>query len=439
VIISVIVLIVASASIGCVNFLENDVESILPHVSAPYVRPPIEQIVVSDYDELVAAMNGLIMELESSAQLHYYSYNGENVQEEVQRACDAITNDDPIGAYAVTEITANTTRIVSYYEIEIEIEYKRTKEQLDSIISVSTQRYLVTQLLNIMSEYREEAVIRTTLQITEEDITKHVKEIYYQNPRRIVMLPVVAVEIYPEEGTDRIYEIRFGYTESPVLFQRYGENLALYIRRNAFLAVGDTDAEILLSLVNNLIASAGFDAGTARTISMHGAQNFAATAYGALVNGSAVGEGFAMAFKALCDELGFDCRIVLGTLDGRVHAWNIVYIDGDYYDVAGDYYHIDVAMCDVNGVETAFLKADADFEEMYAWERDGTVSCSGTLTYEDIVGTEEPDDPGEIEDEPSDTNNGTEDIPPDPPPGEPDEPQEPDDEPPPEPHEIDTT
>jgi len=83
--------------------------------------------------------------------------------------------------------------------------------------------------------------------------------------------------------------------------------------------------------------------------------------------------------------LGFDCRVVLGLLDGRVHAWNIVFLEGAFY-------HIDVAMCVVNGLETAFLKTDADFEEMYDWDMENTVRCEGELTLEDIIGPEEPDD-----------------------------------------------
>jgi len=376
---------------GCGNFLEDSSESITEHQSAPYVRPPTEQIIVRDYDGFKAMLLEHIMKTETEIQVLYY-HEGEDVQAEVLRAADEITSEHPIGAYAVANITVDATMMVTYFEVDITIEYKRTQEQLESIVNVSTLRYFMTQLLNIMSEHREEAVIRTNLHITEDSITDFVRDTYYQNPRRIVMLPFVTVEMFPELGSERIYEINFGYTtENPIMLQRYAETLALYVRRNAELAVGETDAEILLSLVGNLIESTAFDEGSARTIHQYGAQNFAATAFGALVNGSAVGEGFAMAFKALCDELGFDCRVVLGLYDGRIHAWNIVLIDGEYY-------HIDVAMSVVNGIETAFLKTDIDFEEMYIWDRENTVKCEGTLTIWDIIGFEEPDDPDDPED-----------------------------------------
>jgi len=175
------------------------------------------------------------------------------------------------------------------------------------------------------------------------------------------------------------------------IMRGYGASLSLSVRRNAGLAVGENDAEILLSLAENLIAACSYDEGAARTVSEHSADNVAATAYGALIRGSAVGEGFAMAYKALCDELGFDCRIVLGYHNGMVHAWNIV-------SLYGEYYHIDVAMCAKNDIRTAFLKRDADFRWSYSWDTDETVRCNGTMTLDDIR-PPEIEDPDPIEGE----------------------------------------
>jgi hypothetical protein len=384
---TILIITVAFTSAGCANLLEGYVETVTPHVAPPYERPPVEVISVTGYEEFKELLLTLVMAHETEVEIHYHNYDGEDVQAEVQRVSEEIKYQHPVGAYAISDISVVATRLVSYFEVEIEIEYKRTREQIESIVNVATERYMMTQLLISMSEHREEALIRTGLQITDEEIAEFVREIYYQNPRRIVMLPFVTVETFPEEGEDRIYEVRFAYMESPSMMQLYSDSLATYVRRNAEQAVGVTDAEVLLSLVMNLMASTEFDEGIARATSMHGAQNFAATAFGALVRGNAVGEGFAMAFKALCDELRFDCRIVLGFIDGRIHAWNIVLLDGFYY-------HIDVAMCVVNGLETAFLKTDEDFEEMYTWDRGSTVRCEGELTLYDIIGVpDDPDDP----------------------------------------------
>ncbi len=54
--------------------------------------------------------------------------------------------------------------------------------------------------------------------------------------------------------------------------------------------------------------------------------------YGALVNGVCVCEGYAEAFKLLCDREGIPCLTVMGTGDGGAHKWNVVQMeDGEWY------------------------------------------------------------------------------------------------------------
>jgi len=378
---------------GCVNFLESEKLVVTMHQSEPYVRPPVETITISDYDELVAVVLDAIVQYKTEIHLLYNHRDGYDIREDFIRLRDEMIYEHPIGAFMVAEITSTPTRIVTHHEVDIEIEYKRTQEQLESIIGVPMEQSIRIQLLRIMSDYSEVAVFRTRLQLNEEIILRFVKDTYYQNPRNIVMLPIITVEAFPQVGPDRVYEIHFGYMESIRMLQQFSGLLALNIQQNAELAVGETDSETLLNLVNNLRETTSFDEATARSIHAHGLQNFAATASGALIRGNAVGEGFAMAFKALADELGIYCRVVLGELDGMVHAWNIVLLYGDYY-------HIDVAMCRVLGLEEAFLKSDTDFEQrLYVWDRENTVRCEGDLTLEDLLGNNNLD---ELDDEEED-------------------------------------
>ena len=390
----IIILILTSliiTSAGCTAILEGEIRSESRHEAATHERPPEEQTVVSSFGGLREALFDLVIQHETSAFLAIYSYDGD-VQADVDSLVDEMLNNYPRAVYAVTEIDVTVTRIVSFFEIEVSVSYKRTKEQADSIIAVSNLRSLRTELLSAMNDYREEAVFLMTMQVTEEEMMELVRQTYYQNPRSIVMLPVTVVETFATGGDEKLIELRFINIEHASVIRQYGTSLEGSVRRNASAAEGENDAEILLSLVENMIGACIYDEAAARTISEHGVQNLAATAYRALVRGSAVGEGFAMALKALCDELGIDCRIVLGYRNGVVHAWNIV-------SLYGEYYHIDAAMCSAFGVETAFLKTDADFIEDYIWDIENTVRCNGTLTYEDIVPVEEEEEEEEEEED----------------------------------------
>ena len=99
------------------------------------------------------------------------------------------------------------------------------------------------------------------------------------------------------------------------------------------------------------------------------------TAYGALVEGSAVCNGYAEAMKLLCDLSGVECRMISGTVDGENHAWNLVSIDGEWY-------HVDVTwddpvpdggdrvMYDYLNLSDKEMKADHKWEERLYPEAD---------------------------------------------------------------------
>ncbi len=55
------------------------------------------------------------------------------------------------------------------------------------------------------------------------------------------------------------------------------------------------------------------------------------TAYGALVNGRAVCDGYSKAYQYLLYQVGILSHVATGTGNGGGHAWNLVRLDGDWY------------------------------------------------------------------------------------------------------------
>lgn len=62
------------------------------------------------------------------------------------------------------------------------------------------------------------------------------------------------------------------------------------------------------------------------------------SAYSALVEGNSVCAGYSRAFQIACQSLGITCYYVTGVANGEEHAWNIVKIGGNFYnvDITGD-------------------------------------------------------------------------------------------------------
>jgi hypothetical protein len=103
------------------------------------------------------------------------------------------------------------------------------------------------------------------------------------------------------------------------------------------------------------------------------------TAYGCLVRGVAVCEGYTKAMKLLCDLSSLECNIVIGksknadSLEG--HTWNMVKVDGEYY-------HLDVTSDDPvsksgNNILTYyyFNLPDSEMAISYAWDKPKYQKC----------------------------------------------------------------
>ena len=365
-------------ALGCASILEGSVWSESVHVGSGAVRPIGEFSEASNFEELKLVILEFVEQPETSGRILIYSYDGD-IEEDIELAIYEILRNHPVGAFAVYDIFAEVSTIVTHFEVAIDVEFNRSEQQMESIVLIQSIEELESYILNSMKAYDDELIIRTRMRnITRHTLERLIWETYYNNPRHIIMMPSVAITVFPESGADRIFEIHFGHMQPSAILGRRTTTLIGSVVHNADAAIRETEAETLLALVETLIRASDFDEGAARVISEHGVQNPLATAFGALVNGSAVGEGFAMAFKALCDELGIRNEVILGEFYGMIHAWNIVYLYGNYY-------HIDVAMAVVNGIETAFLKSDEAFLYLeYLWDRANSPSADGVLSYEDV-------------------------------------------------------
>ena len=80
--------------------------------------------------------------------------------------------------------------------------------------------------------------------------------------------------------------------------------------------------------------------------------NLQYTAYAALINGTSVCQGYSNLFYQMALKAGIDCRMIIGQSRGEYHAWNIVKLDGVYYNV-------DSTWDAVTGDYSFFLKTSA--------------------------------------------------------------------------------
>lgn len=107
------------------------------------------------------------------------------------------------------------------------------------------------------------------------------------------------------------------------------------------------------------------------------------SAYAAMQQHRATSEGYAALFYRMCQQAGISARIVSGTVNGEANEWNIVNINGSWYNV-------DCAMDAYENPLTRnyqwFLESDADFGNHVAddawWNPTGAFYARSEASYD---------------------------------------------------------
>lgn len=327
---------------------------------------------VRNYVQLKNELTGLVNQGRASAELSFSGYTG-SVRDDMAAVCYEIKTQTPMGAWAVEELAYDFSRIVSYYTAQISVSYKRSAQEMEDVVTlngVSSLRNYVTDAVNAHSE---KLVLRIFSSTVNEDYIKDiVSAAYFEDPLLSAGEPYALVNGYPAEGANRIYEIELDYGMdagglaelrgelSGRISDMCGEVKAQEPWKRAF--------ELAQSLSGSFRAAESGD-GASDTVS------------GALLEGRASSMGAALAYKAMCGELGIECVVVrgrLGTLGTQDHYWNIIGIDGDYY-------HVDISRLKSAGAERAFLLDDARAWGTYMWDSESYPECSGKLKYSELI------------------------------------------------------
>lgn len=99
------------------------------------------------------------------------------------------------------------------------------------------------------------------------------------------------------------------------------------------------------------------------------------TAYGALKNGCAVCEGYACATKLILNSYGVECDIQVGDcLNGGGHAWNLVKLDGAWYQ-------LDVTWDDQSTERSDYLLVTDEFMKQSRIWKESDYPVSSKIPY----------------------------------------------------------
>ena len=120
---------------GCSALLERPYAVVESHTEQPAAGDG-SSVQVGTYSELVNAVLFFVSQGTEVGELQLVEYTGD-VEEDLNRACLEVATEDPLGAYAVDFIKNQYTRVLTTYEATITISYRRTREQINSLVNVT--------------------------------------------------------------------------------------------------------------------------------------------------------------------------------------------------------------------------------------------------------------------------------------------------------------
>lgn len=391
VILPILCLLLLLGASGYASILEGEVSVIEPYASRrddPGSDSSEDApLIASDEDFALAVQNMLAQEKTEAVFRMPLPEDMSAREAELMDLCQSVALETPLGAYAVYYISCRLTPIVAYCNVQVSVTYKREAEDIDSLFTVSSLRYMDSRLRSSLSNFSQELVFRTALDdITEEYLTERITYLFRRAPLDCLLEPELDVVCYPAATGDRIMEVKFLWPYRRAVME---DMRSRTISRADEIAghTGNTDD---YGVIQTLIAE--HNNGT--TLLPSPVSSLTDSAYGYLVTRSGTRKSAALSLKALCDRLNIGCYVVEGWHGGESAWWNIVSCDGKWYHVDPTGGHVSPA----DG--SPLLSDDVMTAEQYYWDTADYPACPDAYPIAQPPSGTEPT-PAEIPDEPA--------------------------------------
>ncbi len=340
-------------STGCSSMLNRDYSSVTVHSATPTAEGDANTMRVQNYQELVNALIYLINQGEESGSIRY-SGEEADFKKLMDEACLEVKQEDPLGAYAVDYIKYSVISIVGSYEADVQITYRRTREQVASIVDATGAAAIRSELSRALSSFDTEVVLR--ISYFEEDeayIQQLVRQAYLSNPATALDFPDAQVAMYPESGQQRIVEVTLTYHQSLQTLESWRNSLS-------------READRICQPLTELTIKEKLDGitGTLQSMGAYSAQG-GSTAYDALLGGGGDSQGVALAFSLLCRQVGITCSVVDGQKNGQSHFWNVV-------QTASGYRHVDLSRAG----SVTYNVDQTMTQQGYVWDTQQVPACN---------------------------------------------------------------
>ena len=347
----VVLLAVSLLLTGC-SWFDGNYVSVTPHREQRQ-EGAAEVISASDYDALLEALKDMVSACRSGGVINVAEYPRNLLEIGMDLAISHVCTNDPIGAYAVEEITYELGTNNGVPAVAVTVSYRHSSMELRMIRRVADTA-AATQAVNRSLESYSAGTVLLVEDYQEADFSQLVQDYAQAHPEKVMETPQVSTGVYGT-GASRVVELTFVYQTSRDALRNMQSQVQPVFNAATLYVSGDgAQRQKYSQLFAFLMERFDYTLETSIT-----------PAYSLLRHGVGDSRAFATVYAAMCRAAGLESIVVTGTRDGEPWTWNIVLDDGHYY-------HVDLLRCSANGG----FRENTDGEMTgYVWDYSAYPEC----------------------------------------------------------------
>ena len=305
---------------GCTAMLERGHETVTTHVE--YAVAEDDSVLrAENYPGLVNAMLYFVNGHRRSGTIRLYNYTGD-VEADLANARSEVMYDDPLGAFSVRALSYDVTRILTYYEVELQVAYSRTAQEVQSLREVFGLSGVRQELGRLVTEQRGSAVFLASYFSGDQALLETLVDLACWSAPALYLHHDVGsstIALYPETGTRRVVSVALSWNrgvdavaeEEKDYAQRLETAAAALLEANPPSREGYTVEEL---------------AAIVRSAAVEWDPDGSNLALDALSGEAASDFGLLMAMEYLCQQ----CAIEVEPVRGSAGLWLIAATDDGY-------------------------------------------------------------------------------------------------------------
>lgn len=338
---------------GCSSWMDGHYASVEPYKEQGYKgEDGIPS--VSNRGGIRAELTKIVEDAAESRTISIVNMDIAQAEEYMRAEIQYLLQSNEIAAYAVEDVSYEVGVTGGVSAIVVTVQYNHNRSEIKRIRQVENMD-AAKGLISAALEELEPGIVLKVMNYRGTDLAQLVEDYALAQPDKVMEIPQVTANTYPNRGAVRIIELKFTYQNSRESLKSMKWYVEPRFTSAELYVSGEEEQSIKFArLYAFLMETTRYTLETSITPS-----------YSLLRHSVGDSKAFATVYGAMCRRAGLDCQLVTGTKEGEPWFWNIICEDGAYY-------HVDLLRSSADGFYQKFTDVEM---EGYVWDYAAYPQC----------------------------------------------------------------